>query len=182
MQPRIFLAAVFVLTGSLGFAACGGDDDDDGGSEDQATELEEYFVSVEQIKAAYDTDVRALDQDLEAIEALPAEEQLDALRGYYRDSETRFGTAIEELDALDPPSEAEEPHDAFVGAGDEVLELSASLYAELEEVETVEAANELFESTPEIDEASANFENACRDLQSLADENAVDANLGCGEA
>jgi hypothetical protein len=156
-------------------AACG---DDDGGEE---LTLEAYFQSVEDIRADFNEEVDTLAEGLEGLEEADDEEQLDGLRTYYDESEAAFGQAIDDLDALNPPEEADERHEEFVSAGRDVLEESENLSDQLADVETVDEANELFENSAEIEEASSNFEAACGELQTLADDEGVDADLGCGE-
>jgi hypothetical protein len=168
------LVLTFALVFVLLVVGCG---DDDGGEE---LTLEAYFQDVEDIRAAFNEEIDKLAEGLEGLDEAPDDEQLEALRTYYDDSEAAFGQAMDDLDALNPPEEAEESHDEFVSAGRDVLEESESLSEALADVETVDEANELFEDSPEIEEASGNFEAACNDLQSLATDEGVVADLGCG--
>jgi hypothetical protein len=166
------------LLAALALVATGCGDDDGGGEE---LTLSEYFLNVEEIRQDYQLDARDLQLELEGVDQSDEDSALEGLRAYYEASQATFEGAIDQVEALDPPSEAEEPHDTFVEAGRQVVVETTAVYEDLQEAETVEEANELLEDTPDADGAAEAFNAACRDLQAVADREGIAAGLGCEE-
>ena len=167
-MPRLsvflFVAAVALLVAA--FAACDGD----GG-----LTLEEYFQQLE-----------TLDQDAEAgIEALgfpeefaSEEERVLAIQDFFAASVPIIANFVDAIDDLDPPTEAEDAHNEAVDAGRDFVIEAEDLTNELADVESSSELEEVFDA-PEYDAASDRFDQACFDLQDIADANSIDVDLTC---
>lgn len=86
------------------------------------------------------------------------------------------------LSELEPPSEAEDAHDAYAGSVGNLTAVVADIVEGLGDVTTAEDLTALQkESGPEADAASTAMEEDCLVLQALADGSGSGANLGCTE-
>ena len=168
-MPRLtdflFVAALALVIAVLA-AACGGN----GG-----LTLEEYLQQLE-----------TLDQEAEAgIEALEfpeefasEEEQVLAFQDFFAAVVPIIADLVDAIDDLDPPAEAEDAHNEAVDAGRDFVTEAEDLTNELADVGSSSELEEVFDA-PEYDAASDRFDQACFDLQDIADANSIDVDLTC---
>ena len=178
------LLAVFAL------AACGGGDGDgdsngngvDGTNGVGSPNLEEYFETIEAAASVFETERGAADAAAEAafIAATTEEEQITAFRDFATETATVYDDFVIELKAIRAPDEVEDAHEDAEDAGEEVVETLEELAEDVEKADTEAEATELFDDAF----AKSDFEDlgeACRALQSIADENGIVADLLCPE-
>lgn len=172
----LFLALAFV---SL-VAACG--DDDGGASPGGGSDLEVYFAGLDDVFERADNESddaqTGLDDALQDADGL--EEEVAAVQDYLDATVATFNNATEGIAALDPPAEATGAQADFIEAAEGSRDLAASLKADLAGIETREEADQLVvdfneESQPFVEQG----DQACLELQQVADDNDVDVDLGC---
>lgn len=134
-------------------------DDNSGSSTDVAT----YMTQVETLMVE-------ISEESGAVEVQAPQAALPALSSVLRNKS-------EELDAIEPPGQAQDAHDALVLAlsdgGDAILVLGEAN----EDIEDINAIPELLAGDPAVTEAGADATAACQELQAIADENNVDVTL-----
>jgi hypothetical protein len=161
---RIAFAAIAVALVSLGLA-CGGDDDesiddptatesaanstdarddggdsgDDSGDDTSASpELEAYFAEIEAIFE--DADAASDELDLAFDEAIDAatniEEEVFTLQEFLLESRKNIESALDDLEDVEPTEETEDAHNDFVQAGRDLVEVSKQFSEGLQDVET----------------------------------------------
>ena len=142
--------------------------------------LEEYFQRVEEVGTKAQS---AFEQ--ETVEPLAESASEEDAATFAREtimrSVTVLGEARDSLDELNPPSEVEEPHDRFVGALGKEVEAIQDVADRLPDALSVfelQALESQFD-TPELNEAYAQEDEACKELQAVADENEIDVDLQC---
>ena len=91
--------------------------------------------------------------------------------------------ALDELSSLNPPEAAQEPHDRLVELGGQYLALNKRIAERLGTIETPEefaalASDRELGVQPQ-NELGAQRGTACRDLQTVADDEGIDASLRC---
>jgi hypothetical protein len=152
-------AALIAALAALAIAGCGGDDDDGGDDSAAATESaeplssEDYATEIEGILTAFGEESISLGTELSSA-ATPED-----LQSGVADLEEITQTAVDDLNAIEPPEEAAEGHDTLVGALEGYLSDIQSL-ADAVETDDPEAAQE----------AALEFQEAAVDVQSeLAD-------------
>ena len=161
LRTTLAIAALAAPVGALG---CGGDDD--GG---EALSPEEYAQQGGEIRQTFGEESTRLGTELQA--ATSAEE-LDAGVGEVQEVTQ---TSIDELEALDPPEEAAEEHEALIG----VFEDYAGVVAELKEATesgdraAIQEAGATFQAEasglrPEIEEAISNLQDAGIPLEGIS--------------
>ena len=164
------LLAAVMLLGAVA-AACGGGG---GGGE---LSLEQYFDRVGSIVAGLEERTATLDQPLEQ-EFDSEAEQIEALRDAFTSVRPVFQDFVDDLDDLDPPAEVADAHGELVaGFGDLMGDLE-DLIDQLSEVESMAEFSELLLG-PDSGFASAIGQLAavCLQLQSIADDNDIEADL-----
>lgn len=209
LRPRllhIILAALAVLLLSIS-AACGGGDDEstqptateaqdnslggdgDGGdgdnSEDGGPASEDLAAYFAEIDAIFE-DADAQSDELEALfdeaysNAVTVEDAKQALGSFLLDTSAIYSDALDALEAIEAPAEAADAHDAFIQAGADLLDLTARLFEALQDVETEEDLNQLSEDfDAEGTAAAAAADDACYDLQTIANDAGIDVDLNC---
>jgi hypothetical protein len=170
----------------------GGDDDDDGPTEaptptipenlGEELTLEEYFTAIDGIFEAADSATDEAQTDLDAALAAeqPLADQIEAIQDYLATELEVFSDAIGRLDVMNPPDELEADHDDFLQAVMDATGAASGLQFALQDVETEEEATELidnFEAT--VTEATGRSDQACFNLQAVADANNIDVDLDC---
>jgi hypothetical protein len=169
---RSLMAVLAVVAGSLLLAACGG-----GGGGDELS-LEEYFQQLDGIESNIETGVAALDEQSTGVIG----EDVEATQVYVDGYQVVIGQGVEDMKALDPPSEAGDAHDEFVAALSGMLPLWQDLSDQLKETETSEEMLTVLMGTQSEESwttATQRFIDACLDLQGIADENGFDIDLSC---
>lgn len=163
-----FAVAGLVLGAALGIVAC----NDDG---DELT-LEEYFQRVEAVADESDQSVSAL------FEGITDEGDMQQFRDAIAGIGPILDEAADDLEAIDAPAEVQDEHDAtvetlrgFAAAGNDVAE-------GLDDIEA-DSPDELFAAVDEQGFGAAReaFNNACKDLEAVAVDNSIDANLNCDD-
>ena len=170
MKLRLF--ALFLIAAALLalVAACGG-----GGGEELT--LEEYFRRIQALSDEADERfeplVEALNQEFDS-EA----EQIEATRDFFNADIPILRDFGDALDDLDPPAEVEDPHEEAVAGMAELVEFLQDFTDQFTDVESTSELEELLDA-PELEAASGRFDQACFDLQDIADVNDIDADLEC---
>lgn len=154
-------------------AACDGGGS---GGGDELT-LEEYFQRMETISNEGRDDLLALQEQFPDASAEP-DEMLAFFEGFIE----IFGATMTQVADLNPPGEAEDAHKEFRDAGADLVELGPSVSERLAQVAStadLEAFFEELNQNEELNEASRRFDEACNNLQAIADDNGIDADLRC---
>ncbi len=162
-------AGVLLLVLSIIAAACGGDD--------EKLTLEEFFQQGD-----------AIDDDFQQrFDRLPDEypdpnlENFQTYKEFFGEFAVLFTEFIDELEVLNPPSEAEDAFDELLTAGSEFGELRQKLGDRLEGVESLAEANQvLSELSVETQAVDERYWDACKSLRKLADANGIVASFDCG--
>ncbi len=171
----LFVAAALLALGSIA-AACGGDD---------KLTLEEYFEQAQVITDDSDEEFEALyadfpDEDDE--EFFSNEENLPLLKEIFAGFPVLLREALDQVEELNPPSEAEDAHDEFLATGREWLELLEGGADRVEAVESISEAGQIEEELePALGEASQRFIDACLVLEGIAAENGIVSDRPCDE-
>jgi len=170
--PWRFLTLVLaVVAGSLLLAACG-----DGQGEELS--LDEYFQQFDAIEEVMYTSIGALEGGSEGVIG----EDIEATRDYVVDYHDIVEQGLNDVKALQGPSEVGDVQDEFVGALSNMISLWDDLSDRLADVETTsELQTLLTEAVNEAPwlEASQQLTDACRELQGIADENGIEVILDC---
>lgn len=205
LRLALTAAAVSLLSLTL---ACGGDDDDDestneptateaaadpteagddsgddGGNGGEASaDLEEYFADIEVLfeEADADTDELSTLFDAALAEAATLEEEKEALMAFIFDNVSVLNNALDDMEDIDAPSETEDEHDAFIEAGRDLIALSSDFADQLDQAETeeeIDAVNLQFDEEGTALAAAA--DEACADLQTIADDFNILVDLNC---
>ena len=173
----LFIAAALLALGTIA-AACGGGDE---------LTLEEYFEQAQVISDDADEEFEALYADIpdeDDEEFFSNEENLPVIKDFAARFPVIFRDTLDDVEALDPPAEAEDAHDEFLAAGRDMLALFEGLTSPVEEAESISEAEELFgigEEDPEIEAADQRFTDACLALEGVADDNGIVVDFDCEE-
>lgn len=111
---------------------------------------------------------------------------LDAVTDERRERAAVLEDSVDELERLSSPAESEDAHDRYVESLSHVLSAFDELIQALEESTSIDEANEVIDDLnaegSELSNAIADGNEACRDLQDLADDNDVDVDLACQDS
>ncbi len=171
------LTAALLALGTIA-AACGGGDE---------LTLEEYFQQAQVISDDSDEEFEALyaefPEEEDDEEFFSNEENLTVIKEFAARFPVIFRDTLNDVEALDPPAEAEEAHDEFLAAGNELLTLFVGLTGPIEEAESVSEAEVLFgdEDDPEIEAADQRFTDACLALEGIAEDNGIVVDFECAD-
>ncbi len=168
----LFIAAALVALGVTA-AACGGDG---------KLTLEEYFQRFEAIDADVDAKFETLyadfpDEDDE--EFFSNEENLPLLKEIFAGFPVLLREALDQVEELNPPSEAEDAHDEFLATGREWLELLEDAVNRVEAVDSISEIEEELE--PAVGEAQERFDAACLDVVGVGEANGIVVDVSCEE-
>ena len=93
-----------------------------------------------------------------------------------------FDDAVDEMQSIQAPVEVEQPHNDFTEATMELAAATQALSEDLEEAEDeADTAELLDEFEGETAEPLFAIDEACEDLQDIADDNDIEADLKCTE-
>ena len=166
---RLLWGVLALLALSTGALACA---DGDGGGPSGPLTLAEYFDELEGVARDLDERTASLVETLETSDDVG---ELREAASQYPDILSDF---IEDLEALEPPGEAAAAHQDTIDAGEAFLDLLTGAVDDAEQVETEAEFLEVFGSD-ELLSASTSFSETCVALQTIADGNAIDVDLGC---
>ncbi len=152
-------------------AACGGGD---GGGE---LSLEQYFDQVASIIGDLEERTASLDQPLEQEFESEAEE-IEALRDAFTTVGPIFRDFIDDLDELNPPEEVEDLHGELVAGFADLAGGFEDIVDQFADIDTsAELAALFFDADSVFGSAVGRLEAVCLELQSIADDNGIDADL-----
>ena len=140
--------ALLAATAALAIAGCGGDDEDGGGSSEPLSE-EDYASEIESVLTTFGEESISLGTELSS--ATTPEE----LRSGVADLQSLTETAVDDLNAIEPPEEAAEGHETLTGA----------LEGYLSDIETLAGAVES-DDPKAAQDAALEFQEAAVDVQS----------------
>jgi hypothetical protein len=145
--------------------------------------MEQYFAAVKDIFADSDDATNEAQEELNAVPATASlEEQTDAIDSYLTEIDGIFNEAIQRLDALTVPADAENGHAGFVSAIGESLAAADALQVDLPGIETQEQLDErLTQFDADVGDAISQADDACFELQDIADAEEIQIDLACEE-
>jgi hypothetical protein len=183
---RCGILAAISLVCLFALAACGDDDDGPGdvGSSGGAMTLQEYFDELDVIFARADAATDAAEEQLDEDSGNAQEfaDEVDAVEIFLDEVITAFDDAIADMEELDPPGEVTEAHDDFLDAASAAADGAGRFLDELEGVDDRSEADELVsEFDSEVTALIRGADEACLDLQVVANQNDIDVDLNCEE-
>jgi hypothetical protein len=169
---RFLVMVLAIVAGSLVLAACGGGGDEEGLS------LEEYFQQFDAIEEGMKVSTTALDEQAVATIGEDVQATQDYVAGYHDIVEK----GLNDVKALEAPSEAKDAQDEFVASLANMISLWDGLSDRLANIQTSEELQTLLveiQGETEWLEASQKFTDACNALQAIADEKSIAVTLDC---
>jgi hypothetical protein len=167
--PIVILA---IVAGSLVLAACGGG----GGGEELS--LDEYFQQFDAIEEGMKTDSATLGEQAAGVIGEDVQATQDYVVGY----SDIVARGLDDVKALQAPSEVKDAQDEFVAALASMISLWDGLSERMAGLTTAEELQTLLveiEGETEWLDASQRFTDACHQLQGIADENGIAVTLDC---
>ena len=169
-RPAGLPLAVAALVALVAFACNGG----------EQLSLEEYFQRVDKIgeQASLRSSTRTTGPPAENA----SEEEIAAYaRSSLAESSTIMRDVRDSFSELKPPSRVTKPHEQFVDALTTTAAAIDEVADGLPDALTVTELQTLgiVLDTPELNEASAQLDAACKQLQAIADEDEIDVDLEC---
>jgi len=170
LPARSLRAFAFVLL----LAACAGD-----GSTD------EYFAQLETVTGTLDAELDDLEGTFNAgildinFESADAERALIALfQTSLTETAESFTRLVDGLRDIDPPPGVADPHADALQAGEQVL---ADYRARQDQLASLDTLADLDDYATALSAGGSRlrFTEACRELQTVADQDNIDADLGC---
>ena len=177
---RLWLIIGALLAGAL-FVACGGDSDE--GSPDELA-LEDYFRQTEGLAAAFAEGTEAASEQFKSSTVPSGEQAVQAALDFLSTSSSVTRTFVAGLSALVPPSVVENAHNDAFEAGTEMADAFDALTTQLTEAEDSEQAldaveKEFKDEDAAVNQAYAQYQKACLDVQTIADAKGIHADLRC---
>ena len=176
LRLPLLLGAMLLVLGTVA-AACDGED---------PLTLEEYFERFEAIDVDLDAKFEALYEDFpeEAFEddvfPTETEENVQLLKGVFAGFPVILTDALDTLEELNPPSEAEDAHDEVLATGRELAEVYEEAADRVEAVDSLSEMEKIEEEfQPAVREAEEPFNTACLDLVSIGLANGIHVNVSC---
>lgn len=146
---------------------------------------EEYFTNLEGVSRALSSELDDLEGGFNAglldidFDSPEAEQQLiELFQASINGSAASFVILVSEISELDPPSELTAPHAEAVEAGRRVLAEYEQRAGQLQEIATIADIDDYAEALS-ASGVRARFSESCRELQTIADRESIDADLGC---
>ena len=139
--------ALLVATAALAIAGCGGDDDE--GDSGEALSGDDYATEIESVLTTFGEESISLGTELSSA-TTP-----DELRSGVDDLQALTQTAVDDLNAIEPPEEAAEGHETLTGA----------LEGYLSDIEDLASAVES-DDPKAAQKAAQQFQEAAVDVQS----------------
>jgi CHASE3 domain sensor protein len=171
---KLVVMAVALLGLALGAAACDSGDDSRNPRRDELT-LGDYLSEIEDLQNDAQSRFDELDLDLDP--SASVDESKERFSEFFDELRAVIEDFVEGLQDLEPPEEAEELHADAVEASNDFLD---ALDESIEQIEDLDSLADLLGlEAPEFDEATERFDQVCAELQQLADDNEIEADLGC---
>jgi hypothetical protein len=167
------LVVAALIVGSVLLAGCGGGGGGGGGGGEEELDLDQYFRRVEEIMNEMETRSKKLE------EYEGAGQEIEATRDYVDAVEGITRQALNDLKDLHPPAEARDAHDEFVGGVSQMLALWEDLSDGLADVESPSELQAVLAEDSASDAVLEQVDNACRQLQGIADENGIEVDVRC---
>lgn len=170
----LLLVTALVLGISSLAAACGGGE--------EGLSVEEYFQQLQTISDDLEKQGATLDSEFEAaFGSETGEVDVDAVQRVLSDGASAFRGALDDVEDLEPPSEAADAHGAFVEQVRARTDLMESLADRVAEAESASDLGEVFAEFegPELEKEAVSFSDACRALERLAADNGIQVQLNC---
>lgn len=166
-------ASAFLLVLGTVSAACGGDE----------LTLEEFFRQGQAIDADFEERIEAV-YDRLPDDGGETDENLQSNRAFYGEFAVVYEEFVDELETLNPPSEAEAAFDELITAGRAVVEFLREVADRAERADSFADLERLVDESGAASEAVQEpYQAACRSLQEIAGANGFVsvAYLGCSE-
>ena len=161
------LVVAALIVGSVLLAGCVGGEEE--------LDLDQYFQRLEGIGDDAQTRMGMLQEEYQEVG-----EDIEATRDYVDAIEGITKQALNDLKDLHPPAEVRDAHDEFVGGASQMLAVWEDRSDQLAGVESLsELQAVLVEDRPASDAVAERVDNACRQLQGIADENGIEVDVGC---
>ncbi len=177
MKARLFLLTGIIALVAVGaaVAGCGG-----GGGGGGGVTSEDYFRQVEELVGDLDQQTGPLtsqwQEDLAS--ASSDQDRLELTRDFYHALFSLTGPLRDGLRDIEPPEEVKEAHDALVGLADEFSSVWSETSARVKNAASEAELEELL-TDDEFVAVGQRFEEACLELQRIADDMAIDVDLKC---
>jgi hypothetical protein len=159
-------SSVVIGVAAIAFAACGGSD---------AMTLEEYFEEFQTTNNEFEERADKLFEEVDDTDP-------DALKQAFRDTPPLIDEFIDELQAMDPPSEAADAHNEAVEAGRVLVQEYEAFVEDFDDTDgSLDELLEVLEGieTSALGDALEEFGTACEQLQTIADDNEIEVDLEC---
>lgn len=181
-RPTALLIAVLPLALGLIAACGGGDGDGDGGS---APVLDEYFQQLVAINETAASEGERLQAEYYAnLEAAKTEEEgMTAFLEWEAGLDEVALQTIFDLENIEPPPAVRQLHTEWVAIQ---VEVEGILSTVIDRVHSAQAVDEMGEAlklleAPAAEEVRDRGREVCFALQTIADDNGIDADLGCSK-
>jgi hypothetical protein len=152
------------------------------GGGDAGVTSEEYFQQLEGVVADLDqqTETLANEREENLASAGSDQEHLVLIRDFYYDLFSLIGDFRDDLAGIEPSKEVEEAHNDLVGRADEFFSVWSEISDELKSAASEAELEELL-TNDEFVAVGHRFEEACFELQRVADDKGIDVDLQCGD-
>lgn len=170
-SPLFVVALIGVLAAAAFGAAC---KDGDGG----ALSLEEYFQQLDEAQNEVDQRFEEAFQQLEPGPDASEEDIAAFARQVVQTFSSVLGDAEGTIGGLEPPAEAEDAHNALVQAIGDASTAIEGVEDDIPDALSLEEVDAVL-GTTEVEAATAAIDEACSDLQAIADDNGIDVDLEC---
>ncbi len=171
----VLIAALILALIALA-SACGGD----GGGQGDALSLAQYYQRVDElVNDVVEQGDELIEEAFTDVDAASSEDaQLAASRFYLQGFLDIIDQFLDDLRDTEPPSEVRDAHNAFAEAAGDFVDASRGVVDELEDVLSPGGLGELLDD-PDLSEAGDRIEQACFEVQDLAEEHGIVTDLNC---
>jgi hypothetical protein len=140
--------------------------------------LQEYFSKLHQLQVPFEQNARDREAELQSsLQGATDQEALSLAKGDLEDIVAALDDLVADLEAIDPPKEAEEQHKEFVAATRAIRDAAADAIARFDEFASYDELVQFF--TTDLAEVGQRGNDACNALQAVADDHRIDVDLSC---